>query len=58
MNVRSNGRLNWKNISRPAENTRRAIIKAAVRLFAEKDFQSTSVHDIVVNARVNQVAIN
>jgi hypothetical protein len=25
MNVRSNGRLNWKNMSRPAENTRRAI---------------------------------
>jgi len=28
---------------RPTENTRDAIVKAAVRLFAEKGFQGTSV---------------
>ena len=53
MNIRSNSRLNWT-----AENTRGAIIKAALRLFAEKGFQGTSVRDIVVKARVNQAAIN
>jgi len=58
MNIRSNSRLNWKPMTRPAENTRGAIIKAALRLFAEKGFQGTSVRDIVVKARVNQAAIN
>jgi AcrR family transcriptional regulator len=43
---------------RPTENTRDAIVKAAVRLFAEKGFQGTSVRDIIVKARVNQAAIN
>jgi len=55
--VRSNGRLNWKPMTRPAENTRGSIIKAAVRLFAEKGFEGTSVRDIVARARVNQAAI-
>src|ERR1700683_5551604 len=54
----SNGRLNWKPMSRPAEYTRGSIIKAAVHLFAEKGFQGASVRDIVVKARVNQAAIN
>jgi AcrR family transcriptional regulator len=45
-------------MSRPAENTRGSIIKAAVHLFAEKGFQGASVRDIVVKARVNQAAIN
>jgi AcrR family transcriptional regulator len=45
-------------MSRPSENTRDAIVKAAVRLFAEKGFQGTSVRDIIVKARVNQAAIN
>jgi AcrR family transcriptional regulator len=58
MNIRSNGRLNWKAMSRPAANTRGAVIKAAVHLFAEKGFQATSVRDIIVKARVNQAAIN
>jgi AcrR family transcriptional regulator len=58
MNIRSNGRLNWKTMSRPAANTRGAVIKAAVHLFAEKGFQATSVRDIIVKARVNQAAIN
>jgi AcrR family transcriptional regulator len=43
---------------RPAERTRQAIIKAAVRLFAEKGYQSTSVRDIVSKAHVNQASIN
>ncbi len=30
MNIRSNSRLNWKFMTRPAENTRGAIIKATV----------------------------
>jgi AcrR family transcriptional regulator len=34
------------------------FVKAAVRLFAEKGFQGTSVRDIIVKARVNQAAIN
>jgi AcrR family transcriptional regulator len=45
-------------MTRPAENTRQAIIKAAVRLFAEKGYQGTSVRDVVAKARVNQAAIN
>jgi AcrR family transcriptional regulator len=45
-------------MSRPTEVTRDAIVKAAVRLFAEKGFQGTSVRDIIVKARVNQAAIN
>jgi AcrR family transcriptional regulator len=45
-------------MTRPAENTRGSIIKAAVHLFAEKGFQGASVRDIVVKARVNQAAIN
>jgi hypothetical protein len=32
MNIRSNSRLNWKSMTRPAEDTRGAIIKAAVHL--------------------------
>jgi AcrR family transcriptional regulator len=58
MNIRSNGRLHWKTMPRPAETTRSAIIKAAVHLFAEKGFQATSVRDIIVKARVNPAAIN
>ena len=58
MNIRSNSRLNWKSMTRPAENTRGAIIKAAVHLFAEKGFEGASVRDIIAKARVNQAAIN
>lgn len=43
---------------RPAEQTRQAIIKAAVRLFAENGYRGTSIRDIVTRARVNQAAIN
>jgi AcrR family transcriptional regulator len=45
-------------MTRPAEHTREAIIKAAVHLFAEKGVDGTSVRDIVTKARVNQAAIN
>jgi AcrR family transcriptional regulator len=45
-------------MSRPAEYTRQSIVKAAVRLFAEKGYQGASVRDIVAKARVNQAAIN
>jgi AcrR family transcriptional regulator len=45
-------------MTRPAEYTRQAIVKAALRLFAEQGFQATSVRDIVAKARVNQAAIN
>jgi AcrR family transcriptional regulator len=45
-------------MSRPAELTRQSIIKAAVRLFADKGFAAASVRDIVASARVNQAAIN
>jgi AcrR family transcriptional regulator len=40
------------------EHTRQSIVKAAVRLFAEKGYRGTSVRDIVGKARVNQAAIN
>jgi AcrR family transcriptional regulator len=45
-------------MTRPAEYTRQSIMKAAVRLFAEKGYQGASVRDIVAKARVNQAAIN
>jgi AcrR family transcriptional regulator len=45
-------------MTRPAEYTRHAIIKAAVALFAEKGFEGTGVRDIVAKAGVNQAAIN
>ncbi len=45
-------------MTRPAELTRQAIMKAATRLFADKGYQAASVRDIVARARVNQAAIN
>jgi AcrR family transcriptional regulator len=45
-------------MTRPAEYTRQSIMKAAVRLFAEKGYQGASVRDIVAKAHVNQAAIN
>ena len=47
-----------RTMSRPAEYTRQSIIKAAVRLFAEKGFGGASVREIVASAHVNQAAIN
>jgi AcrR family transcriptional regulator len=40
------------------ERTRQSIVKAAVRLFADKGYRGTSVRDIVEKAGVNQAAIN
>ena len=45
-------------MSRPAEYTRQSIMKAAVRLFADRGYQGASVRDIVAKAGVNQAAIN
>jgi len=45
-------------MTRPADYTRQSIMKAAVRLFAEKGYKGASVRDIVTKARVNQAAIN
>jgi AcrR family transcriptional regulator len=45
-------------MTRPADLTRQAILKAATRLFADKGYQAASVRDIVAKARVNQAAIN
>ena len=45
-------------MTRPAEYTRQSIMKAAVKLFAEKGYQGASVRDIVAKAGVNQAAIN
>jgi len=47
-----------ETMTRAAGNTRGAIIKAAVHLFAEKGFEGASVRDIITKARVNQAAIN
>jgi AcrR family transcriptional regulator len=45
-------------MTRPAENTRHLIIRAAIELFADQGFERASVRDIVAKARVNQAAIN
>ncbi len=45
-------------MTRPAENTKRSLVKAAADLFAEQGFERASVRDIVTKARVNQAAIN
>ncbi len=45
-------------MTRPSEITRERIMKAAVRLFAERGYEATSVRAIVAKARVNQAAIN
>jgi AcrR family transcriptional regulator len=45
-------------MTRPSEYTRESIIKAAVRLFAQKGYDGASVRTIVAKARVNQAAIN
>src|SRR5262247_3045789 len=45
-------------MTRPAENTRHLIIRAAIDLFADQGFERASVRDIVAKARVNQAAIH
>ena len=45
-------------MARPSEFTRERILKAAVRLFAERGYEATSVRTLATKARVNQAAIN
>src|SRR5215468_10830647 len=45
-------------MTRPSEFTRERILKAAVRLFAERGYEATSIRTIAARANVNQAAIN
>src|ERR1700751_2380836 len=45
-------------MSRPSEITRNRILKPAMRLFAERGYEATSVRTLAAKARVNQAAIN
>lgn len=42
----------------PSEITRDRILKTAMRLFAERGYEATSIRTIATKARVNQAAIN
>src|SRR5438105_10362065 len=44
--------------TRPSILTRRRILKAASRVFAEQGYEGASIRDIVTRADVNQAAIN
>jgi TetR/AcrR family transcriptional regulator, regulator of cefoperazone and chloramphenicol sensitivity len=43
---------------RPSEITRDRILKTAVRLFAERGYEATSIRTLAEKAHVNQAAIN
>ena len=45
-------------MKRPSEVTRDQILKTAVRLFAERGFEATSIRTLAAKAQVNQAAIN
>jgi TetR/AcrR family transcriptional regulator, regulator of cefoperazone and chloramphenicol sensitivity len=45
-------------MSRPSEITRDRILKSAVRLFAERGYEATSIRTLAAKAHVNQAAIN
>src|SRR6516164_7901638 len=45
-------------MTRPSEFTRERILKAAVRLFAERGYEATSVRTLATKAHVNQAAVN
>jgi TetR/AcrR family transcriptional regulator, regulator of cefoperazone and chloramphenicol sensitivity len=45
-------------MTRPADYTRDRILRAAVRLFAERGYQATSIRTLASKARVNQAAVN
>ena len=47
----------WGN-DRPSEITRDRILKTAVRLFAERGYEATSIRTLAAKARVNQAAVN
>ena len=55
----SNDRLKECRLAtRPSILTRRRILKAATRSFAEHGYEAASIRDIVTKADVNQAAIN
>ena len=45
-------------MSRPSEITRDRILKTAVRLFAERGYEATSIRTLAAKAYGNQAAIN
>ena len=45
-------------MSRPSDITRDRILKTAVRLFAERGYEATSIRTLAAKAHVNQAAIN
>ena len=45
-------------MSRPSEITRDRILKTAVRLFAERGYEATSIRTLAAKTHVNQAAIN
>jgi len=45
-------------MTRPSEFTRERILKTAVRLFAERGYEATSIRTLAAKAHVNQAAIN
>jgi AcrR family transcriptional regulator len=45
-------------MKRPSEITRDRILKTAVRLFAERGYEATSIRTLAAKAQVNQAAIN
>jgi TetR/AcrR family transcriptional regulator, regulator of cefoperazone and chloramphenicol sensitivity len=45
-------------MKRPSEITRDRILKTAVRLFAERGYEATSIRTLAAKAHVNQAAIN
>ena len=45
-------------MKRPSEITRDRILKTAVKLFAERGYEATSIRTLAAKAQVNQAAIN
>jgi AcrR family transcriptional regulator len=45
-------------MKRPSEMTRDRILKTAVKLFAERGYEATSIRTLAAKAHVNQAAIN
>ena len=45
-------------MKRPSEITRDRILKTAVKLFAERGYEATSIRTLAAKAHVNQAAIN
>src|SRR6476620_6524127 len=45
-------------MKRPSELTRDRILKTAVKLFAERGYEATSIRTLAAKAHVNQAAIN